>query len=107
MSTIPISTNALEGILTAAKRLEGKSRARCLTASDVCRLYAACAAYDGEIKSARAYAGNGAFVLNSYKWRAEITYVAAGMWGIPHVGRTGAHRSYGNGAGTTINGRAV
>jgi hypothetical protein len=93
--------------MAQAARLECSRRSRTLQRSDVERLIDACRAYGQPISHARAYAGNGDFVPNSYKWAAPITVVDVSDYGMPVVSVSDAKRSMGHGSGVTINNRAV
>ena len=82
-------------LLTQVRQMEGKARARCLWQSDIDRFLELVAA--NPTKRVRVYSSEG-FVPNSYKYKAEISYVeydpnTRDTW----VGRSGAQRSYGNG----------
>lgn len=65
---------------------------------------------DDDIHTIRVYSYSG-FVSNSYKYRADITYLEASRnpetkeWSI-YASTTDAKRSYGSGSLVTVNGRA-
>lgn len=98
-------------IKNQVKAANGKRKARILDECDVNCFFEKLneLANNETVHTIRVYAGQG-FVPNSYKYRADISYMEAqrnsdGDFDII-VTTTDAKRSYGNGAVVTINGRA-
>ena len=103
-----ISTESLQAI---AARINGKRKDRIITNSDITRFQDLFNAHENDdaAYSIRVYSEHG-FVPNSYKWRAEISYLSATRtsagWQIS--GSTcDAKRSHGNGALSTVNSRSA
>lgn len=90
--------------MAAARKIEGKRSVRTLSEDDVLAFIGSCQAYDKPIRQARCYAG-AAFVPNRYRYRASITTIDYGWFGLPVVGEADAHRRDGRGPYITINGR--
>jgi hypothetical protein len=100
----------IDAAMTQASAIEGKRRTRLLERPDVERLIDAvrAAARTGtEVLRARAYARDGEFVSNNYKWPAPITACEVGARGQPDVTVFDAKRGFGRAASVTVNGRAV
>ena len=87
----------------------GRRRNRTLDAKDVEIFFSILNEVAETAHTVRRYSGDG-FVPNSYKYRAEISYIEANKidneWHIA-ASTCDAKRSYGNGSLTTINGKAV
>lgn len=98
-----------EALTEALAAVNGKRRTRVLGADEALATFEQ---YQGDPKARtiRVYPSD-AFVPNNYKWRAVTTYVEFrrsddGEWTFVAQG-CDAHRSHGQGATVTINGRAV
>lgn len=102
-----------EEIQKSIDNANGRRRTRLLDAADIGIFFETLneVGDDPKVHTVRRYSGEG-FVPNSYKYRADISYLEAnrdaetGEWRIG-ANTADAKRSRGNGALTTINGRAA
>ena len=100
----------LNELMKMAKRANGRNRRRTIGKAEAETILSLVESADDKAHTIRVYSGDG-FVPNSYKWPVSIAYFEAqrqenGDWRIIATS-CDAKRSHGNGALTTINGRAA